>query len=192
MRVAANERLVRARRREVEKVPNESKIEAVAEIRSHFERSKTVILADYRGLTVKEMQALRRQLRDAGIDIKVYKNRLTKIAVAELELPEMGELLEGPTAFVFADEDPVAPAKALAVFAKTHTALEMKGGLVDGAIVDVVTVKALASLPSREELVAKLMGVMMNPVRGFMGMANAPAGAFVRAMKAVADQKAAA
>lgn len=173
-------------------MPSASKVEAVAEIKEHLERSGAVVLADYRGLTVKEMQALRRQLREAGVEIKVYKNRLTRIAAAELDLPDMGDLLEGPTAFAFSEEDPVAPAKALAAFAKEHAALELKGGLVDGAVIDAATVKALAALPSREELVAKLMGTMLNPVRGLMGMANAPAGAFVRTVKAVADSKAAA
>jgi large subunit ribosomal protein L10 len=173
-------------------MPNPTKFEAVAEIKAHFDSASTTLLVDYRGLSVKEMQALRVKLREAGVDLKIYKNSLTEIALRELEMPDLGTMLEGPTAFAFSQGDPVTNAKALSTFAKEHTALELKGGLVDGAIVDAAQVTMLATLPSREELVAKLMGMLTSPVRGFMGMANAPAGAFVRTMKAVADQRAAA
>lgn len=173
-------------------MPNPTKFEAVAEIKAHFGDASTALLVDYRGLSVKEMQALRVKLREAGVELKIYKNSLTEIALRELEMPDLGTMLEGPTAFAFSQGDPAASAKALSTFAKDHGALELKGGLVDGAIVDAASVKVLATLPSREELVSKLMGVLLNPVRGFMGMANAPAGAFVRTMNAVAEQKAAA
>ncbi len=86
----------------------------------------------------------------------------------------------------------MAPAKALADFAKEHKALEIKGGFVENALVDAAGVKAIAALPSREELIAKIMGTLLNPVRGFMAMANAPAGALARTLRAVADQRAAA
>jgi large subunit ribosomal protein L10 len=173
-------------------MPNQSKFEAVAEIKVRFDDASTVILADYRGLSVKEMQQFRTKLRDAGGDVKVYKNSLTEIALRELEMPDMGAMLEGPTAFVFATGDPSAPAKAMADFAKAHPALELKGGFIDGALADAATVAAIAALPSREELLSKLMGMLNNPVRGFMAMCNAPAAAFVRTVQAVADQRAAA
>jgi large subunit ribosomal protein L10 len=173
-------------------MPNSQKVEAVSEIMDRFSSASAVILADYRGLTVKEMQQLRANMREAGGEIKVYKNSLTEIAMRELGLPDMGGLLEGPTAFAFSSGDPVAPAKALNTFLKEHPALELKGGLIDGAVIDVAGIKTLATLPSREELIAKLMGSMLNPVRGFMSVANAPAAAFVRTVQAVADQKAAA
>lgn len=173
-------------------MPTATKTASVAEIKNKLTGSVGVILADYRGLSVKEMQELRSKVREAGGEVKIYKNTLTEIAVRELALPSMDEFLVGPTAFVFAQDDPVGPAKAVVDFAKKHAALEVKGGLIRNAIVDEATIKVLAALPSREELIAKLMGTLLNPIRGFMGMANAPAAAFVRVLGRVADQKAAA
>lgn len=173
-------------------MPTTTKTAAVAEIKDKLTSNEGVILADYRGLSVKEMQELRGKVREAGGEIKIYKNTLTEIAIRELALPSMDDYLVGPTAFVFVQADPVGPAKALMDFAKKHTALEVKGGLVQNALVDAVAVKAIAALPSREELIAKLMGTLVNPVRGFMTVANGPAGALARALRAVADQKAAA
>lgn len=173
-------------------MPTVQKETLVAEIKDRFAGAQAIIMTDYRGLTVKEVQALRSALRDTGSEMKVYKNSLTEIAIRELDLPNMDAYLAGPTAFVFAGEDPVAPAKALAAFAKAHQALELKGGYVQGQVVDADGIKAIATLPSREELIAKIMGSLVSPVRGFMAMANAPAGALARAFQAVADQKAAA
>ncbi len=173
-------------------MPTAEKAALVAEIKDRFVSASGVILADYRGLTVKQMQALRAKLRDAGGDLKVYKNTLTQIALRELALPSMDELLEGPTVLAFATNDPVPVAKALSDFAKESKVLELKGGFVDGSVIGAEQVKALASLPSRDVLVAQVMGLLVSPIRGFMSMCNAPAGAFARAVKAVADQKAAA
>lgn len=173
-------------------MPTAQKTAIVAEIKERLEGAAGIIMADYRGLTVKEMQALRAKLREAGGELKVYKNTLTQLAAKELDLPSMDDMLMGPTAMVFLSEDPVAPAKALVDFAKTHKGFDVKGGFIEQHVVDGEAVKAIASLPSREELIAKLMGTMLNPVRGFMSMLNAPAGAFARVVKAVADQKAAA
>ncbi len=173
-------------------MPTMAKTELVGEIKDKITGSTAMIMADYRGLSVKDMQEFRRKVRESGGDVKVYKNRLTEIAIRELALPSMDEFLQGPTAFIFATEDPVGPAKAIMSFAKEHQALEVKGGFMENAVVDAAGVKAIASLPSREELIAKLMGTMLNPVRGFMSMANAPASALARVMSAVADQKAAA
>jgi large subunit ribosomal protein L10 len=163
----------------------------VDEIKQRLTAAAGIIMADYRGLTVKEMQELRSKVRGSGGDLKIYKNRLTQIALRELAMPDLDQYLEGPTAIVFVSEDPVAPAKTLQDFAKAHQALELKGGLVQNQVVDAASVKAIAMLPSREELVAKVMGLLLSPIRGFMGMANAPASAFVRVVQAVADQKAA-
>lgn len=173
-------------------MPTDAKSVTVAEIKGKLNACVGVIMADYRGLTVKEMQELRSKVRAAGGEVKIYKNTLTEIAVRELALPNMDEFLQGPTAFVFASDDPVAPAKALVDFKKAHDALELKGGYVQNSVVDAAAVKAIASLPSREELIAQIMGTMLNPVRGFMSMANAPASALARVFQAVADQKAAA
>lgn len=173
-------------------MPTQLKEQTVAEIKDRFARANAVILVDYRGLTVKELQELRGKLRESGCEIKVYKNTLTEIAMRELAMPDLGSLLEGPSAFTFAYGDPVAPAKALVNYAKEHKALEVKGGFIERSVTSADGVKALASLPSREELVAKLLGTMQNPVGGFVRVLAGPAGAFARVVKAIADQKAAA
>jgi large subunit ribosomal protein L10 len=173
-------------------MPTAQKEQLVEEIKDRFDGSAAVLLVDYRGLSVKELQVLRVKLREVGAELTVYKNSLTEIAMRELALPSLAEQLAGPTAFVFAGEDPVASAKALTVFAKDHKALELKGGLVENQVVDSDGVKAIATLPSREELLAKLLGTMLNPIVGFARVLNGPTEAFARTVQAVADQKAAA
>ena len=173
-------------------MPNEVNIAAVAEIKEKLNGSQSVIMADYRGLSVKEMQEFRAKVRESGGEVKVYKNTLTEIAIRELAMPSMDEFLEGPTCFIFGSDDPADPAKAIMDFAKEHEALEVKGGFIDNGVVDAGVVKAIAALPSREVLIAKLMGSLLNPIQGFMSMANAPASALTRTFKAVADQMAAA
>jgi large subunit ribosomal protein L10 len=172
-------------------MPNTSKVDSVAEIKDRFSRASSVILADFRGLSVKEMQALRVKLRASGAELRVYKNTLAQIAMRELAMPDLGELLEGPTAFLFAFGDPVAPAKALVDFTKEHKALEVKGGFIERSITGADGVKALASLPSREELLAKLAGSLASPITSFARVLNAPAGALARVLREVAEQKAA-
>ena len=172
-------------------MPTATKEARVVEIKDRFNAAEAVIMADYRGLSVKEMQELRVKLREVGCEVKVYKNSLTEIAIRELALPNMDEFLQGPTAFVFIDADPVAPAKALTAFAKEHEALELKGGLVQNQVVSAASVKAIATLPSREELIAKLLGTMQNPLRGNVQVLAGPARAFVTALDAIAKQKAA-
>lgn len=173
-------------------MPTSEKQQLVAEIKERLSTAGGLILADYRGLTVKEMRVLRTSLGEVGGEATIYKNSLAEIALRELDMPNMDEHLQGPTIFVFTPEDPVAVAKALTTFGKEHKVFAFKGGLVDGQVVTADQVKAIAALPSREELLAKFMGMLQNPVRGFMSMCNAPAGALTRALKAVADQKAAA
>lgn len=173
-------------------MPTLQKEDKVVEIKNRFTGSGAVIMADYRGLTVKQMQLLRTDLRAVGCELKVYKNSLTEIAMRELALPNMDAYLAGPTAIVFTGEDPVAPAKALIAFAKLNKALEVKGGLVENQVVDAAGVKAIAALPSREELIARLLGTMLNPIIGFARVLNGPVEAFARTVSAVAEQKAAA
>jgi large subunit ribosomal protein L10 len=173
-------------------MPTLQKEQLVEVIKDRFAGSPNVLLADYRGLTVKELESLRVKLRESGAELTVYKNSLTEIAMRELALPSLSEYLAGPTAFVFAGEDPVAPAKALTAFAKEHKALELKGGLVENQVVDANSVKAIAALPSREELLAKLLGSMQAPIVGFARVLNGPVEAFARTVQAVADQKSAA
>jgi len=172
-------------------MPTATKESLVVEIKERFNASEAVIMVDYRGLTVKQMQTLRRSVREVGGEISVYKNSLTEIAVRELALPNMDEFLAGPTAFVFVSEDPVAPAKALTAFAKENPALELKGGFVQNMVVDAEGIKAIATLPSREELIAKLLGTMLNPLTGTVRVLSGPARAFATVLDAIAKQKAA-
>ncbi len=170
-------------------MPTTAKTDKVAEIKGRLADSSGVIVADYRGLNVKEMQELRASVREAGGEVKIYKNTLTEIAVRELALPSMDEFLDGPTAFIFTVDDPVAPAKAVMGFAKEHKSLEIKGGYVQNAIVDAATIKAMAALPTREELIAKMIGTMANPLVSTVRMLNAPMEALARAINAVVQQK---
>jgi len=174
-------------------MPTPQKEALVAEIRGKLDGSAGVILADYRGLSVKEFQQLRRSLRETGSEVRVYKNSLAMIAVTEAGLPAgLNEMLVGPTVFVFTGDDPVAPAKVMTTFAKQHAALEIKGGIVEGALLEASGMAAVAALPSREELIAKMLGTMLNPMSGLVRVLNGPAGAFARVVAAIADQKAAA
>jgi large subunit ribosomal protein L10 len=122
----------------------------------------------------------------------VYKNTLTELALRELALPAMDELLQGPTLFTFAVGDPVAPAKALMDFAKDHKQLEVKGAFFENQVVGADGIKALASLPSREQLLSMLLGTMNNPMSSFVRVLNGPAAAFARVLGAIAEQKQAA
>ena len=174
-------------------MPTPQKEALVAEIKGKLEGSAGVILADYRGLSVKALQQLRRGLREAGAETRVYKNSLATIAVKEAGLPEdLNAMLVGPTVFVFTGDDPVAPAKVMPTFAKEFPALDIKGGLVEGSLVDAAGMAAVAALPSREERLAKMLGTMLNPMSGLVRVLNGPAGAFARVVQAIADQKAAA
>jgi large subunit ribosomal protein L10 len=173
-------------------MPTQLKEQTVTEIKDRFARATAVILVDYRGLTVKELQGLRVKLRESGSELRVYKNTLTEIAMRELAMPDLGSLLEGPSAFTFCYGDPVAPAKALVAYQKEHHALELKGGFIEHSVTGAEGVKALAALPSRGVRVAERLGTLINPVGGFVRVLAGPAGAFARVLQSIADQKAAA
>lgn len=144
-----------------------AKQDAVNVIAEKLRGSATTVVADYRGLNVSQVTELRKQLREAGIEFQVLKNTLVRRATAEAELSELNEVLTGPTAIAFSREDVVAPAKILADFAKKNDALEIKGGVVEGRVVDVEQIKALAALPSREGMLSMLLSVLQAPIRNF-------------------------
>lgn len=166
----------------------QAKIDQVAEIKSMLDSCQGFYVVNYRGLPVKDSQELRRSLRQAGGFMKVYKNNLVRRALDEAELPEV-EYLVGPTACVFFENDPVESAKVLKNFAKDHPLLEILGGLSAGRVVDEAQIKAIADLPSREELIAKLLGTLQNPLTKTVRVLNGPAEAFARVVQAIADQK---
>ncbi len=140
----------------------------VADIKEKFEKAQSAVLVDYRGLNVAEVTDLRNQLRKAGVEYAVLKNTMINLAVKDMNLDDMKPHLEGPTAVAFGYEDAVAPAKILSEFAKKNKNVTIKCGVVDGAYIDEKGVAALASTPSREVLIAKIMGSMMSSVSKFV------------------------
>lgn len=150
----------------------------VSEIATKLRDSKATVVVDYRGLNVAQVTELRKQLREANVEFKVYKNTMTRRATAEAELTELDASLVGPTAIAFSNEDVIAPAKILNDFAKKNDKLEIKAGIIEGRFVTLEEVKALAELPSREGLLSMLLSVLQAPMRNF-----------ALATKAVAEQK---
>lgn len=170
-------------------VVQEKKKKVVEEIKNKISESQTVILTDYRGLNVPQINDLRNRLSQEGIEYTVVKNTLTRIAAREAGFEDLTSLLEGPTAIAYSKEDPVAPAKILSGFAKENNKLEIKGGLLEGKIIDLIQIKSLADLPTREVLLAKVIGGMQAPV---YGMAYAMQGLLLKtvyALKAISEQK---
>ncbi len=144
----------------------------VQEISEQIKDAQSVVLVDYRGLTVEEVTALRKELREAGVTYKVYKNTLMNFAFKGTDLESMSSLLEGPNAIAISKTDATAPARILAKFAKTATALELKAGVVEGTFYDAEGIKAIASVPSREELLSKFLGSIQSPITNFARVLN--------------------
>lgn len=144
----------------------DSKVAVVNEVKGKFESSSSAVVVEYRGLSVKEVTELRRALLKEGIDFKVYKNSMVERAANDLGYSELTESLKGPNAFAFS-KDAVAPARVLAKFAKKNDLLVLKGGVVEGKVVDVATIKTLASLPGREGMISMILGMLQSPVRKF-------------------------
>ena len=140
----------------------------VADIKQKFEKAQSAVLVDYRGLNVAEDTELRNQLRKAGVEYAVLKNTMINLAVKDMGVDEMKAHLEGPTAVAFGMEDAVAPAKVLSDFIKKTKKMSIKCGVCDGAYIDEAGVQALANTPSREVLIAKIMGSMMSSVSKFV------------------------
>ena len=145
----------------------ELKKPVVEEISELLNGAATAVVVDYRGLTVAEDTELRKQLREAGVVYKVYKNTMINFAIKDTEFADLAQHLEGPTAIAVCKDDATAAARVLAKFAKTAEALEIKGGVVDGVYYDAAGIGQIASIPSREVLLAKLLGSMQSPVTNF-------------------------
>ena len=140
----------------------ESLVQAAAE---KFESAASVVIVDYRGLTVEEVTNLRKQLREAGVEMKVIKNSILSRAAKKVGLDGLDEVFTGPTAVAFSNDDVVAPAKIIDEFAKDAKALEIKGGVIEGKVSSVEQITALAKLPNREGLLSMLLSVLQAPVR---------------------------
>ena len=144
----------------------------VQEISEQIKDAQSVVVVDYRGLTVAEDTQLRKQLREAGVAYKVYKNTLVNFAIKGTDFESLSDVLEGPNAFAISTTDATAPARVIAKFAKTAPALEIKAGVVEGTFYDADGMKAIATIPSREELLSKLLGSIQSPITNFARVIN--------------------
>ena len=164
----------------------------VAELTEKIQNAAAGVLVDYKGITVAEDTALRAEMRKNGVDYAVVKNTLTRFAVKNAGLEELSSVLEGTTSLAISAEDPVAPARIINDFAKKMNGekFTIKAGFVDGKVIGVDEVKALADLPSKEVLLSMLLSAMQGPVRGLAVSLDATISGLARALQAVADQKA--
>lgn len=148
-------------------MPTQKKIAQATEIAQKLQSTKGFYVIKYSGLTVKQVETLRKNLREVNAGCTVYKNNIVRLCLREAGLPAMDEMLEGPCAIVFYDGDLAAAAKAIKTFAKEAKALELKGGYADGKVIDAEAANAIADLPTHDELLAKLMRTMLNPMSQF-------------------------
>jgi large subunit ribosomal protein L10 len=172
-------------------VNRDNKAQLVSELAQKLASAKAAFLADYRGLNVEQLNKLRGELRGAGAEYQVVKNTLLRLASKGTGSECLDPYLAGPTAIAIASADPVAPAKVLAEFAKANAKFELKGGALDGKALSVADIQALAELPSREVLLAKLLGSLNAPASNFVGVLAAIPRSLVQVLAAIQDKKAA-
>ncbi|MGH2429067.1 MAG: 50S ribosomal protein L10 [Candidatus Limnocylindria bacterium] len=171
-------------------MPTDDKRQAVAELAELLRNSTAMAVTDYRGLKVSEMQEVRRTLRDNGVQLRIAKNRLLKIAADEVGLTELKPMLDGPTALATISGDEVALAKALADALRPYNrVVTVRGGLLGSQAVDEAQLTRLASLPGREVLLGRLVGGLASPITGFAGVLAANLRNLAGVLNAVADQK---
>ena len=166
-----------------------AKVQIVDDIKAQFANAQSVVLIDYRGLTVEEDTEFRRQFRAAGVEYKVLKNTMVTRAIEGMDLEGMKPLLNGPTAVAFGMTDAVAPAKIATEYVKKTKKISIKCGVVDGKLIDVAGVQALADLPPREVLIAKMLGSMNAPITGFVNVLAGTLRSLLYTLNAVKDQK---
>jgi large subunit ribosomal protein L10 len=155
-------------------MPTQEKVETVEELKTRLRGVKTVLLAEYRGLTVQQLSDFRKQLKAVSAEYKVVKNRLARLAIGASELQALGGELKGPTGMILGKGDPVSVAKAVHTFARTNQALVIKAGFVDGQVLQPNGLKTLADLPSRDALRAQLVGAVTGPLAQLVGLLQAP------------------
>ena len=144
----------------------------VEEIKAQLDGAQSAVLVDYRGLTVEQDTKLRKELREAGVIYKVYKNTMVRFAIDGTEFEALKDQLEGPNAIAISKDDATAPARILAKFAKGAEALEIKCGVVEGTYYDQAGIKTISSIPSREELLSKMLGSLQSPITNFARVLN--------------------
>ncbi len=167
------------------------KAEKISQMKEKIEKAKVAIVTDYKGLSVEEITKLRREIQKEDGDYMVTKNTLAKIAIKGTEYEVLSDALTGPIAIAFGFEDQVAPAKALAKFIKDTKKGEILAAAMDGKLLSAAEAKALASLPSKQEIYAKMLGCINSPASGIANSINAVMSSLTRAMAAVRDQKSA-
>lgn len=167
------------------------KQEKIDAMKAKFEKAQVALVTEYKGYTVDEITALRRSLQKEGGDYMVTKNTLTKIAVKGTSYEAVSDLCSGPVAVAFGFEDQVSPAKIVSKFIKETKKGEIIGAVLDGSLLSADEAKALANLPSKEELYAKILGSINSPASGLVGSLNAVMASLTRAVAAVRDKKAA-
>jgi large subunit ribosomal protein L10 len=164
------------------------KVDALDAIKGKFSESKDFIFTDYRGLTVEQITALRGRLREKQAEYKVIKNRYAKLAFKQLDLPDVSDMLVGPTALALLKDDVGAAAKVLFEFAK-DAPVSVKGAIVDGKVYSEAETEALSKLPTRDQLLGILMSTMQAPLQNLVYAANGTVQKLVRVLQAVADKK---
>ncbi|MDP4132982.1 MAG: 50S ribosomal protein L10 [Bacillota bacterium] len=150
----------------------EKKKQVVSEIIDKLKSASAGVFVNYCGLTVEEDTELRRKFREVGVEYKVIKNTLTRFAANEVGFEALDPILNGPTALAISDNDPIAPAKVIGEFAKKHEDLVIKAGFMDGALISIDEIKALAEIPSKEILISKIMGSLQSPISGLARLLN--------------------
>ena len=154
----------------MEREPRAEKVSVVEDVRERFEDAEAVLITEYRGLSVSELAELRSALRDAGTTYKIYKNTLVRLAIEDNAPDGMHQMLVGPTALAFVENDPSAASKALKTFASNNDALIIKGAILSGGLLDEAQVRELAELPSRDELLASIAGGLAAPLQSIASM----------------------
>jgi len=169
-------------------MPTAKKVETVAELSDILSRSTLTIVADYRGLTVADLQNLRGQLRQHNAEMRVAKNTLTLRAAQANNMGALESALAGPTALVTAYEDPVQPAKVVSDFARTSRILAIRAAMLEGSLIGASEVEALASLPSKDVLIGRVVGGLSSPLYGIVGVLAAPIRSLQYVLQARANQ----
>ncbi len=167
----------------------EQKKQVVQQIKDKIEKAQSVVLVDYRGLNVEEVTDLRKKYTEAGVEYKVYKNTLMRFAFKEAGLEEFNKNLTGPNAIALSYEDAVSAAKITNQYAKENEKLEIKAGIVDGNVIDIEGIKALANIPSREVLIAQVLGGLNSPITGFVNVLQGNIRNLVYVLNAISEQK---
>lgn len=170
---------------------NAEKTESVQELRERFNGVHTAVLTEYRGLTVRQLSDLRKQLKGAAAEYKVVKNRLARIAIKDSPLDGLGKHLTGPTGVAYTKKDPVPVAKALQAFLRNNPALTIKVGIVEGKVLEPAALKSLADLPSKDALRAQIVGAVQGPMGKIVTLLTAVQGELVRVLEARSKQGAA-